>query len=62
VARDRAADAALGAAGWSVVRIWEHESLEAAVTAVVAALDATGRPSSGRPLSAHRSDKGQDAP
>jgi DNA mismatch endonuclease, patch repair protein len=42
VERDRAADAALAAAGWSVVRIWEHESLEAAVAAVVAVLAATG--------------------
>lgn len=40
VARDRAADAALRAAGWSVVRIWEHESLAAAVAAVVTALAA----------------------
>lgn len=38
VERDRAADAALDAAGWRVVRIWEHESLEAAVAAVLAAL------------------------
>ena len=38
VERDRAADAALAAAGWDVVRIWEHEPLEAAVTAVLAAL------------------------
>jgi DNA mismatch endonuclease, patch repair protein len=38
VERDRAADAALVAAGWSVVRVWEHESLEAAVALVVAAL------------------------
>jgi DNA mismatch endonuclease, patch repair protein len=45
VARDRAADAALCAAGWSVVRIWEHESLEAAVGAVVTAL--TARPGRG---------------
>src|SRR6266568_6153968 len=39
VERDRAADAALLAAGWGVVRIWEHESLDAAVLAVLAALD-----------------------
>jgi len=38
VERDRAADIALAAAGWEVVRIWEHESLEDAVTAVLAAL------------------------
>jgi DNA mismatch endonuclease, patch repair protein len=43
--RDRAADAALAAAGWAVVRVWEHESLEAAVTSVLAALtQASGRP------------------
>jgi DNA mismatch endonuclease, patch repair protein len=38
VERDRAADAALAAAGWDVVRVWEHEPVEAAVTAVLAAL------------------------
>ena len=38
VERDRTADAALVAAGWSVVRVWEHESVEGAVGAVVAAL------------------------
>ena len=50
--RDRAADAALDAAGWRVIRVWEHEPLEAAVAAVIAALDgpaaldgATGAPS-----------------
>ena len=52
VERDRAADAALAAAGWSVVRIWEHESLEAAVAAVVTVLAASGlrgRRPAGRP-------------
>jgi DNA mismatch endonuclease (patch repair protein) len=38
VERDRAADAVLLAAGWNVVRIWEHEPLEAAVSAVLNAL------------------------
>jgi DNA mismatch endonuclease, patch repair protein len=38
VERDRAADAALAAAGWRVVRVWEHEPLDAAVAAVIAAL------------------------
>ena len=42
VERDRAADSALAAAGWSVVRVWEHESLEAAVAVVVTTLAATG--------------------
>jgi DNA mismatch endonuclease (patch repair protein) len=40
--RDRAADAALTAAGWAVVRVWEHESLEAAVASVLAALSQAG--------------------
>jgi DNA mismatch endonuclease, patch repair protein len=38
VERDRAADVALEAAGWRVVRIWEHEPLEAAIAAVIAAV------------------------
>ena len=44
VERDRAADAALVAAGWQVVRIWEHESLEAAVAAVLAAVGWRAKP------------------
>ncbi|MFI0485632.1 very short patch repair endonuclease [Actinomadura sp. 9N215] len=38
VERDRAADAALKAAGWRVVRLWEHEPLPAAIDAVVEAV------------------------
>jgi DNA mismatch endonuclease (patch repair protein) len=38
VERDRAADVALAAAGWRVVRVWEHEPLETAIAAVVTAL------------------------
>jgi DNA mismatch endonuclease (patch repair protein) len=38
VERDRAADAALTAAGWQVVRIWEHIAVTDAVAAVAAAL------------------------
>lgn len=38
--RDQAANAALAAAGWNVVRVWEHEPLVAAVEAVVVALKA----------------------
>lgn len=41
VERDRAADAALAVAGWRVVRVWEHEPLDAALAAVVGVL-ATG--------------------
>lgn len=36
--RDRLVDQALCLAGWSVVRVWEHEEPAAAVTKVVAAL------------------------
>lgn len=43
VERDRAADAALAAAGWRVIRVWEHEPLETAVAVVVAALAASPR-------------------
>ena len=54
VERDRAADAALAAAGWQVVRIWEHVPIADAVAAVVAALRSPagaapgGAPSPGR--------------
>lgn len=36
VARDRAADAALAADGWTVVRIWEHENPVEAATSIAA--------------------------
>ena len=38
VERDRRADAVLMAAGWRVIRIWEHEPLDVAVGAVKRAL------------------------
>jgi DNA mismatch endonuclease, patch repair protein len=38
VERDRAADAALAAAGWQVVRIWEHVPLDDALAEVIEAL------------------------
>jgi DNA mismatch endonuclease, patch repair protein len=34
IERDRVADAALAAAGWRVVRLWEHETLPSAVATV----------------------------
>ncbi|MEV8630658.1 very short patch repair endonuclease [Streptosporangium sp. NPDC051023] len=37
--RDQTVNAALEAAGWQVVRLWEHESLPTAVEAVIAALN-----------------------
>ncbi|NEW34858.1 very short patch repair endonuclease [Nocardia cyriacigeorgica] len=38
VARDRATDDALAAAGWQVIRIWEHEDPVAAADRIAAAL------------------------
>jgi len=38
VQRDRAADAALHDAGWTVVRLWEHVPVQDAVAAVIAAV------------------------
>jgi DNA mismatch endonuclease (patch repair protein) len=44
VARDRRNDAALEAAGWRVVRVWEHESPSGGADRVVAVLtDHSGR-------------------
>ena len=40
VARDRETEAVLDAAGWSVVRIWEHEDPDTATLRVVGALTA----------------------
>jgi DNA mismatch endonuclease (patch repair protein) len=38
-ARDRATDAALEAAGWEVIRIWEHEDPVAAAERIAAAVN-----------------------
>ncbi len=43
--RDRADTRSLEAAGWTVLRIWEHEDLQGAVAAVEAALSASQSPS-----------------
>lgn len=40
VQRDRENDAALAAAGWLVIRVWEHESPNAAAARVAAAVKA----------------------
>ncbi|MGY1784688.1 very short patch repair endonuclease [Geodermatophilus sp. SYSU D00698] len=42
VERDRRADSALKASGWTVVRVWEHETLEAALQTVLQAVDMSG--------------------
>jgi DNA mismatch endonuclease (patch repair protein) len=39
VARDRDTNARLLASGWSVLRIWEHESVDRAVAMIVGRLD-----------------------
>lgn len=39
VERDRQADEALAKAGWRVLRIWEHEPLEDAITRVQTAIE-----------------------
>jgi DNA mismatch endonuclease (patch repair protein) len=44
VERDRAADVALAAAGWRVVRLWEHMPLDDATAAVAAVLSRRNRP------------------
>jgi DNA mismatch endonuclease, patch repair protein len=38
VERDRAADAALAEAGWTVVRLWEHVPIAEAIAMVIAAV------------------------
>jgi DNA mismatch endonuclease (patch repair protein) len=60
VERDRTADAALETAGWRVVRLWEHVTLDDAVAAVVAALGpaAADRP----PAAADRPPAAADRP
>ncbi|RKN40372.1 very short patch repair endonuclease [Streptomyces hoynatensis] len=50
VARDRAADEALRAAGWTVVRVWEHEPRDEAAARIIATVEAAAAPdSSGKP-------------
>lgn len=41
VERDRLVTGALSSAGWRVVRVWEHETLENAVAAVRSAVDSS---------------------
>jgi len=36
VARDRDTDARLASAGWTVIRVWEHENMDDAAARVVA--------------------------
>ena len=43
VERDRAADVALAAAGWQVVRLWEHVPVDDATAAVIAVLGPRAR-------------------
>jgi DNA mismatch endonuclease (patch repair protein) len=47
VKRDRRNDAALADAGWTVVRIWEHESPQEAALRIAAAVGASPAPDVG---------------
>ncbi|MFF7675684.1 very short patch repair endonuclease [Actinacidiphila glaucinigra] len=47
VARDRAADEALTDAGWTVIRVWEHEAPNEAADRIITALDAASPASPG---------------
>src|SRR5262249_52856984 len=48
VDRDRAADTALDQAGWTVIRFWEHESIDTAVATVVDVISGNASGSSDR--------------
>ncbi len=60
VARDRDTDARLVAAGWTVVRVWEHEDPTSAADRVQAALD-TPDPAAPQPPTAERSTRSMSA-
>lgn len=61
VMRDRQVDAALTAAGWSVVRGWEHEQPEAVANQVEAAIAAARQRSIEHQGEDHRPDDAADA-
>ena len=54
VARDRANDAALQAAGWTVVRVWEHEDVAEAADRVEVAVARSNRRNASQPLPGQR--------
>lgn len=56
VERDRETDALLAEAGWIVVRVWEHSSVDEAVASVVTAVDRASAPARNRPRGHLRSD------
>lgn len=59
--RDQAANSALEAAGWRVVRLWEHVSLDAAVKAVSEAVGPTSVEREFRKTAEHDGDSaGED--
>ncbi|MDX3237070.1 very short patch repair endonuclease [Streptomyces sp. ME03-5709C] len=47
VSRDRAADKALTDAGWTVIRVWEHEAPNEVADRIITALNAAGQASPG---------------
>ncbi|WP_067857748.1 very short patch repair endonuclease [Nocardia shimofusensis] len=58
VARDRATDETLRAAGWQVVRIWEHEDAATAADRVQSALEVLSAANAPAPTPAARSAPG----
>lgn len=42
IARDRRNDAVLRASGWTVLRIWEHDSTQLAADLVIEAIEGVG--------------------
>lgn len=53
--RDRDTDTRLQAAGWQVLRVWEHEEPQDAARRVIAAAEARTPPGDRAPLGARRS-------
>jgi DNA mismatch endonuclease (patch repair protein) len=51
IERDRQVDRALTAAGWTVIRVWEHEEVSVAAARISEVVSASGRP---RPATARR--------
>jgi DNA mismatch endonuclease (patch repair protein) len=48
--RDRVVDGLLGQAGWSVIRIWEHEDPDLAVLRIIDAVNGTDQGALGQTI------------
>ena len=58
VARDRRDDAALVAAGWAVIRVWEHDAVADAAERIESAVRARENNAGGRQTSKRLDDRG----